>query len=185
MRLIIFLTSACSLLLDHNPELLLCLTRGSAFRQLEWFSVLQSKWREEGSTETAVKSYLLIISSHKKKEGEAAPQNDSIHLPDVLRFSWFKSTATSREMAWLPSVWICSTLNKVGKFILSEWRVFRRTILEREHAFTFQVTRASSWEHLGYRVDRLSHRSIIPSNYTFEMEMFEKKKKKSNIYICS
>lgn len=62
-----FLTSACSLLLNHNPELLLCLTRGSAFRQLEWFSVLQSKWREEGSTETSVKSYLLIISSHKKR----------------------------------------------------------------------------------------------------------------------
>lgn len=50
---------------------------------------------------------------------------------------------------------------------------------DTDDAFTFQVTRASSWEHLGYRVDRLSHRSIIPSNYTFEME----RKKKSNIYM--
>lgn len=178
MPLIVFFNlHVCSLLLRHNAELL------SA-----WHKEVHSK-RQSDSVRCAVMEerkaaprqlWSLIYLWFYLTKRRAKPHRRATQFTFLMsRASVYLSRQqpASRRQACRLSEFVQHSMK--WESLACQPEEFSAVWYWSEPAFTFRLARASSREHPGYRGDCFHH-SIIPSNYTFEMEM---KKKKSNIYM--
>lgn len=180
MPLIVFFNlHVCSLLLRHNAELL------SA-----WHKEVHSK-RQSDSVRCAVMEerkaaprqlWSLIYLWFYLTKRRAKPHHRATQFTFLMsRASVYLSRQqpASRRQACRLSEFVQHSMK--WESLACQPEEFSAVWYWSQPAFTFRLARASSREHPGYRGDCFHH-SIIPSNYTFEMEM---KKKIKYLYAAN